>query len=77
MLLRVLQVLAAVADMDGDPRALVRVGRVGVPADPQEQRVDLDRVDVPGPLGQGDRDIVPVPAPMIRTLPRLARVTCW
>src|SRR5262249_13595185 len=59
----VLQVLAAVADALGDPRALVGVSRVIVPPDLDEQRVDLDRVDVPGSLGEGDRDVVPVPGP--------------
>ena len=63
LLLGVLQVLAAVADMDGDPRVLVGVGRVILPPDLHEHRVDLDRVDMPGSLGEGDRDIVPVPGP--------------
>jgi len=39
------------------------VVRVILPPDPHEQRVDLDRVDMPGSLGEGDRDVVPVPGP--------------
>ena len=60
LLVRVLQVLAAVRDVQGEPGVLVGTVRVG-PADLRQHRVDLDRVDVLGAFGQRDRRVVPGP----------------
>ena len=50
-----------VVDVDADARVVVWVLRVTLGADLLEARVDLDRVHVPGALGQRDRHVRPRP----------------
>ena len=51
----------AVVDMDRHPGVLVRMARVVARAEVLDDRVDLDRIDVLGAVGQRDRDVVAVP----------------
>ena len=54
----VVQERSAVLDVRRHPGVLVRPVRVQVASQAVQQRVDLDRVDVVGPLGQCDGDVV-------------------
>ena len=58
VLLGVLQEGPAVSIVRGHPGTVVRVIGVLAAAELEQHRVDLDRVHVPGALGQGHRDII-------------------
>ena len=65
---------AAVVDVRGDPRILVGPVRVVLTTEPQQRRVDLDRVDVlDAPCASAIATSVPVPAPTIEHVLRRAR----
>ena len=74
-LVRVLQVGPAVFDVHADPAVLVGMTRVHLAHPEQQQRIDLDGIDVPGALGQGDRDVVARPGPDDQDVAQAARVT--
>ncbi len=61
MLVRVRQVGTAVIDVHADPAAPVGMTRMRLADPQQQQRIDLHGVNVPGSLGQGDRDIIARP----------------
>ena len=71
-----LQERPAVVDVGRDPRVGVGAVGVAVAAQPLQCRVDLDRVDPPGPLASATATSLPVPAPMTSTSSRVPAGRC-
>ena len=59
--MRVCQVGTAVIDVHANPAAVVGMTRMRLANTEQQQRIDLDGIDVPGSFGQSHRDIVAGP----------------
>ena len=61
--LGVVQERSSVLDVHGHPRILIRAVGVKVAAQPIEERVDLDGVDVSGSSRQSDRNVIAAAGP--------------